>query len=128
MKKWFLVAFILVGCGSSIPVEHEKYAEAYGWQIESLEGQETVVIQKEADAKELSTSFFDIAPYEGEEAQVTTYKLKEKQASGDDLFLSIYVADDNIIGSSGSLANWSPGSFDPKKKDELIGEGIIEHE
>ncbi|OXS77462.1 DUF4830 domain-containing protein [Domibacillus enclensis] len=128
MKNWFLVIFFLAGCSPAIPMEHEEYAEAYGWQIESLEGQETVVIQKEADTQGISTSFFDTAPYEGREAQVTTYKLKEKQVSGDDLFLSIYVIDNNIIGASGSLANWSPGSFDPKKKDELTGEGIIEHE
>lgn len=87
-----------------------------------------MLYKKKADTQGISTSFFDTAPYEGREAQVTTYKLKEKQVSGDDLFLSIYVIDNNIIGASGSLANWSPGSFDPKKKDELTGEGIIEHE
>ncbi|CAM4431325.1 hypothetical protein FHS16_001715 [Paenibacillus endophyticus] len=59
------------------------------------------------------------------EAEITTYMLKETQKTGKKISASIYEYNGHIIGGNGQLEEWLPGVFSLKDKERLISEGTI---
>ncbi|WLR51872.1 DUF4830 domain-containing protein [Bacillus tianshenii] len=132
MKKLFafLVCFVvvLVGCNAEkqFPEEHQAYLSTYGWEIAEQKSSETKKINLYPEAIDMiKRAGLDLEPYKGKEATITTYRLKEKQATGDEMYAVLYEINDKLIGGYGSLENWAPGLFALDDKERLIDDDVL---
>lgn len=130
MKKLFFVILgmiMLFGCNhSEVTKEHQEYLESFGWTIKKKESEEVKVLDYYPEyLQTLKIAELDLEQYQGKEATITTYLLKEKQINGDKMKVFIYEIDGEIIGGHGLLENWSPGAFSLDDKERLKDEGIM---
>jgi hypothetical protein len=130
MKKLFFVLLgmiMLFGCSKSdITEAHQEYLNDFGWTIKKEENEEVRVLNYYPEyLQTLKIAGLDLEAYQGDEATITTYLLKEKQTTGDKMRVIIYEVDGEIIGGHGSLENWAPGAFSLDDKERLLEEGIL---
>jgi hypothetical protein len=118
---------LLVACSRSEEMAaHQKYLDDFGWTIKKKESEEVKILHYFPEyLQTLKIAGLDLEAYQGDEATITTYLLKEKQTTGDKMRVIIYEVDGAIIGGHGSLENWAPGAFSLDDKERLLDEGIL---
>ncbi|MBW3110316.1 DUF4830 domain-containing protein [Bacillus sp. MCCB 382] len=128
----FAMVLLLYGCNpintSKEDVDEEQidYISSFDWMVDSKIGEESVTLHHGPEhIEKLKAAGIDFSPYQGKDATITTYQLKEKQTTGDDLELVIYEVDDKIIGGYGVLEGWDPGLFSLNDKERLVKDDII---
>ncbi|WP_179884901.1 DUF4830 domain-containing protein [Bacillus sp. AFS015802] len=132
--KLSMIVFIilLTGCTpdtdseEDIKESHQNYISSFDWSIDSkISAVSETLHQRPELIDSLKAAEFDLGPVQGEEAVITTYLLNEKQTNGDDLRVSVYEVDGEIIGGYGVLENWVPGVFSLDSKEQLVSDGIV---
>gem|GEM_PF-2974499 len=118
MKKLMIILsfmFILVACDNqNIDEEHYAYIGNLGWTIASFDSTEQVTLDFAPETIEnyKAANITFIEDFIGEVLNITTYKLKEKDPEGDNL----YEYEGEIVGSIGEITNYTPGMFNPSDK------------
>ena len=113
----------------TISKSHEEYLLQYGWHIKSRCNTSTEIVNYYPERIEtLQSGGLNLEPFnnKGIEATITSYRLIEKQQSGDTLSATIVEIDGELVGGYGGLENWTPGIFSLDDKERLLDEGIIE--
>ncbi|WP_175989302.1 DUF4830 domain-containing protein [Bacillus sp. Marseille-Q1617] len=114
------MSILLTACGDEIPDEHEEFIEENGWNIQSQDAKDTLVVDdiEPMNAMNMRKAGFDISLYEGKEITVTHYDLKEKFNGEHDLQAAIYELNGEIIGGVGVVEGATPGivSLDQEKE------------
>ena len=67
----------------------------------------------------------DFSPYQGKDAVITTYLLKDKQENGDEMRVEVYEVEGEIIGGFGILEGWDPGLFSMDDRERLVRDEIM---
>ncbi|MFI8687642.1 DUF4830 domain-containing protein [Rossellomorea sp. NPDC077527] len=124
-----LLIFALDGCGDPdkvIEESHQAYVSSFGWKIDSkMDATSETLRHAPEQIDNLKVAGMDFSPYQGKEAVITTYILKDKQKNGDDMWVKVYEVEDEIIGGFGILEGWDPGLFSLEDKERVVRDGII---
>ena len=113
----------------TISKSHEEYLLQYGWHIKSKCNTSTEIVNYYPERiVTLQSGGLNLEPFNNKdiEATITSYRLIEKEQSGNTISATIVEIDGELVGGYGSLENWTPGIFSLDDKEGLLDEGIIE--
>ncbi|WP_226675633.1 DUF4830 domain-containing protein [Rossellomorea aquimaris] len=125
----FWLVFVLAGCGGAdqdIKDSHHTYLSSFGWTVDSKVEETTETLRHAPEQIEnYRIAGMNFSPYQGKDAVITTYLLKDKQENGDEMRVEVYEVEGEIIGGFGILEGWDPGLFSMDDRERLVRDGIM---